>query len=193
MKSMPTFESKHPNADVRMRGFATRTTVEDALSWVDAAMPEIRDLPIEDVSLAHSSGRVLARDIVSHVNVPGFARAMMDGLAVVAEDTLGATTYNPLPLTVVGLCLPSQPFQGKVTSGGAVRIMTGAPLPAGADAVLPIENARVDGPRALAMGEVSPGKHVGQLGEDVRTGDVVELRGANAAATGYRHAVGVGV
>ena len=55
--------------------------------------------------------------------------------------------------------------------------MTGAPLPDGADAVLPIENAQIDGQRVLVMGEVSPGKHVGQIGEDVRAGDVVERAG----------------
>ena len=58
-----------------------------------------------------------------------------------------------------------------------MRIMTGAPLPDGADAVLPIENAQIDGQRVLVMGEVSPGKHVGQLGEDVRVGDVVRTHG----------------
>lgn len=174
---MPAFESKQPNADVRMRGFARRSTVENALAWVDSALPAFSELGVEEVSLIRASNRVLDRDIASPVNVPGFARAMMDGLAVVAEDTLGATTYNPLPLTVLGSCLPSQPFQGKVTSGGTVRIMTGAPLPAGADAVLPIEFAQIDGQRALAMGQVSPGKHVGQVGEDVRAGDNIARAG----------------
>src|SRR2546430_2509058 len=109
---MPASESQHPNADVRMRGFAQRTTVEDALAWVDSASRGCGDLGAEDVSLMSAAGRVLGRDIVSPVNVPGFARAMMDGLAVVAEDTLGATNYNPLALTNLGLSLPSQPFLG---------------------------------------------------------------------------------
>jgi molybdopterin molybdotransferase len=73
--------------------------------------------------------------------------------------------------------MPSRPFDGSVTSGNAVRIMTGAPMPAGADAVLPIENAQIDGERVLVMGDVSPGKHVGQVGEDVRAGDVVARSG----------------
>ena len=174
---MPAPDFSHPNADVRMRGFARRTTVEDALAWIDSTVPELGDLGVEDVSLNCAAGRVLARDVVSRVNVPGFARAMMDGFAVVAEDTLGATSYNPLPLTILGTSLPSVAFPGSVAPGGAVRIMTGAPLPEGADAVLPIENAQIDGQRALVLGEVSPGKHVGQPGEDVRPGDVVVRAG----------------
>jgi molybdopterin molybdotransferase len=174
---MASSESSHPNADVRMRGFAQRSTVDDALAWIDSALPRFGQLGVEEVSLQIAAGRVLARDVVSPVNVPGFARAMMDGFAVIAEDTHGATAYNPLPLKILGTCLPSSPFPGKVVSGCAVRIMTGAPLPNGADAVLPIEVGQVDGQRALALNEVSPGKHVGQLGEDVRTGDVVERAG----------------
>jgi molybdopterin molybdotransferase len=160
-----------------MRGFAQRTTVDDALAWVDSTIPAFGDLDSEEVSLLSAAGRVLAGDVVSPVNVPGFARAMMDGFALVADDTLGATTYNPLPLKILGTCLPSRPFEEAVTSGSAVRIMTGAPLPNGADAVLPIENAQIDGERVLVMGDVSPGKHVGQLGEDVRIGDVVAIAG----------------
>jgi molybdopterin molybdotransferase len=174
---MPASDSEHPNADVRMRGFAQRTTVDDAFAWVDSTLPAFDDLDIEEVSLLSAAGRVLARDVVSPVNVPGFARAMMDGFALVAEDTLGATSYNSLPLKILGTCLPSRPFEEAITSGSAVRIMTGAPLPEGADAVLPIENAHIDGQRVLVMGDVSPDKHVGQLGEDVRIGDVVASAG----------------
>jgi molybdopterin molybdotransferase len=176
-RSMPASESEHPNADVRMRGFARRTTVDNALAWVDSKLPGLRDLDVEEVSLLSAADRVLARDIISRINVPGFDRAMMDGFAVVSENTLGATSYNPLPLTILGTSMPSAAFQGRVAAGDTVRIMTGAPMPEGADAVLPIENAEIDGQRLLAMGEVSPGKHVGQVGEDVRAGDVVASAG----------------
>ncbi|HEX2477384.1 MAG TPA: hypothetical protein VHK01_21690, partial [Lacipirellulaceae bacterium] len=75
-------EPSHPNADVRMRGFAQRTTVADALAWIDSNLPNFGELGVEEVSLLSAAGRVLARDVVSSVNVPGFARAMMDGFAV---------------------------------------------------------------------------------------------------------------
>jgi molybdopterin molybdotransferase len=170
-------QGSHPNADVRMRGFAQRSTVDDALAWVDASVPAFGNLDVEEISLLSAAGRVLAQDVVSGVNVPGFARAMMDGFAVVAEDTQGATSYNPLPLQIIGTCLPSKLFPGAVVPGTAVRIMTGAPLPGGADAVVPIEVTQVDGQRVLVSDGVSPGKHVGQVGEDVRKGDVAERAG----------------
>jgi molybdopterin molybdotransferase len=144
---------------------------------VDSAVSGFGEAGTEEVSLWSAAGRVLSRDVVSSVNVPGFARAMMDGFALVAERTQGATSYNPLALAILGTSMPSRPFGGRVASGGAVRIMTGAPMPEGADAVLPIENAQVDGERVLVMGDVSPGKHVGQIGEDVRAGDVVARSG----------------
>ncbi|MDP7304483.1 MAG: hypothetical protein QGG09_15365, partial [Pirellulaceae bacterium] len=128
--------TSNPISDVRMRGFARRTTVANTLVWLD---DHLQALPPESVPLAELAGRVLARDIVSQVDVPAFARSMMDGYAVVANDTLGASSYNRLALQVVGEVLPGQPPQVGVKPGQAVRIMTGAALPAGADAVLPVE------------------------------------------------------
>jgi molybdopterin molybdotransferase len=160
-------------SDVRMRGFLKRSTVEAAVEWIDSIVPESNRLDVETVSLLQAGNRVLARDVTSRINVPGFVRSMMDGYALQAEQTQGATSYNPLPLQVIGACLPGAPFSGTIGAGQAVRIMTGAPLPAGADAVLPVENSQLDGSTVLATGEVSPGKHVGAIGEDVRAGDVI--------------------
>ena len=85
--------------DVRMRGFAHRHTAAQALSWLDA---QLYTLDAERVSLGHASGRVLAAAVISDVDVPGFDRATMDGFAVVAESTDGASAYLRLPLTVIG-------------------------------------------------------------------------------------------
>lgn len=171
----------HPNADVRMRGFAERATVQQALAWLDEELDqrlqsEARSSWTESVSLSEAAGRVLAADIISQIAVPAFARAMMDGYAVRAADTEGASSYNRLPLRVTGECLPGSVHSGEVTPGCAVRIMTGAPLPAGADAVLPAELAETSGDdqeKLFAVGEVSPHKHVGEIGEDVATGVTV--------------------
>src|ERR1700687_2597934 len=122
--------------DVRMRGFAQRHTVDAALAWLDA---QLQPLGPELVPLRNAAGRVLAATVVSEVDVPGFDRATMDGYAVVAESTDGATAYNRLPLTVIGDSMPGCPFDGLVSAGEAVRVMTGAPMPRGADAVLPAE------------------------------------------------------
>jgi len=156
-----------------MRGFLDRATVENALQWLESCLPPLSELPTETLPLRAAAGRVLARDVVSRVHVPGFARSMMDGYALRSEECSGASSYNTLPLQIIGTCLPGQPFAGRVEAGQAVRIMTGAPLPAGADAVLPVENSEVDGSQLIVQGEVSPGKHVGQIGEDIRAGETV--------------------
>ncbi len=167
---MTTPRPKHSNNDVRMRGFAERTTVEDALAWLDSVFPRLVELATEGVEVGNAAGRVLAKDISSSVDVPSFARAMMDGFAVRGEDTYGVSPYNRLPLMIVGTCLPGHAFPGPVAAGEAVRIMTGAPLPAGADAVLPVELTELAGADVLVLDQVSAGKHVGQRGEDLHAG-----------------------
>ncbi|HMC09945.1 MAG TPA: gephyrin-like molybdotransferase Glp [Pirellulaceae bacterium] len=156
--------------DVRMRGFARRTTVEAALAWVDR---QVTCLPGERISVWQAAGRVLAADVVSRIEVPAFARSMMDGYALQAADTLGATPYSRLELQIIGQSLAGTPFGGAVEPHQAVRIMTGAPLPAGADAVLPAEKVEIHNDRLLVLDEIPPGKNVGQRGEDVFAGSVV--------------------
>jgi molybdopterin molybdotransferase len=156
-----------------MQGFARRHTVQAALAWLDA---QLRPLDPETVPLRAAAGRVLAAPIVSAVDVPGFDRATMDGYALVADLTEGATPYNRVPLTVAGDALPGSPFRHTVPHGHAVRIMTGAPMPAGTDAVLPAEFVDTEpGPstRIAALASVSPGKNVGHRGEDIVRGTTV--------------------
>ena len=167
MAADPSNQSSH---DVRMRGFARRTTVEAATAWLDA---QCTRLPAERVNLWQAASRVLAADVVSQVSVPGFNRSMMDGYAVQAADTFGASDYNRLELKIVGQSLPGQPFGESVIRGHAVRIMTGAPLPGGADAVVPAERVEAQQDRLSVLEAVSPGKNVGQAGEDVICGDCV--------------------
>jgi molybdopterin molybdotransferase len=160
--------------DVRMRGFTRRHTVDAALGWLDE---HVYQVGVERLPLHAVAGRVLAEPITSEVDVPGFDRATMDGYAVVAESTQGATSYNRLPLVVIGDSLPGRPFEGSVGAGQAVRIMTGAPIPAGCDAVLPAEWAEPTDTRALpyisALAPVSPSKHIGRRGEDISRGTAV--------------------
>jgi molybdopterin molybdotransferase len=152
--------------DVRMRGFAHRHTVKAALDWLDA---QLQPLSAEDVGLRIAAGRVLASSVVSDVDVPGFDRASMDGYALAASSTEGATAYTGLPLIVIGDSMPGRAFDGVVSSGQAVRVMTGAPMPHGTDAVLPAEWVEAEPNEAgiRALSDVSPGKHVGRIGEDI--------------------------
>jgi molybdopterin molybdotransferase len=171
------YRSPDQPADVRMKGFARRVAVADAVGWVRS---HARVLCSETAVLAQLAGRTLAQDVLSEVDVPGFDRSMMDGFAVQSNDTLGASPYNRLRLRVLGTILPGTRYSGVVGAGQAVKVMTGAAMPAGADAVLPVEQTEpVDGRASeiFAVGEVSPGKHVGRQGEDVACGQAVLAAG----------------
>jgi molybdopterin molybdotransferase len=157
-------------SDIRMRGFRDRTEVADVLALLDA---RLRALPAERVDLHVAAGRVLAADVVAESAVPPFDRAAMDGYAVRGQETFGAGPYNPLDFEIVGQALPGRPFAGAVSEGQAVRIMTGAPFPEGADAVLPAEAAEEAAGRLRACDAVPPGRHVGRRGEDIEAGTVV--------------------
>ncbi len=160
--------------DVRMRGFRVRTPVAEARA---VALADASPLPAEEVGLDAAAWRVLAEEATSGVDVPPCRRSAMDGYAVRAEDTFGATLMASLPLAVIGESMPGQQCNLDVSAGQACRIMTGAPVPAGADAVLPAESAREVGDAVEATAPVTPGKNVGGVGEDIRNGDVVLRRG----------------
>ena len=156
--------------DVRMQGFAERTDVEHVERLLEQL---VHPLAPESVSLLECSGRVLTSDIVAAVDVPSFARSAMDGYAVRGEDTFGASTYNRLSLGLCGEALPGRAFSGKLGSGQAVRIMTGAPIPEGADAVVMAEVCEERDGRVFVSEAVGPRKNVGDVGEDINRGDVV--------------------
>jgi molybdopterin molybdotransferase len=159
-----------PEADVRMKGFSRRATVAAALQWLDS---QLFTLAAEQVPLVQAAGRVLGRDIVSGYDVPGFERGMMDGFALRASDTEGASDYHRATLEVVGEVLPGREFAGELRPGQCVRIMTGAPLPRGADAVLPVEKSETRGSLVEVLEVLPPGKHVGRRGEDIARGATV--------------------
>ena len=156
--------------DVRMRGFRGRKDVEEVVRLVDE---RTKPLPGEPVPVLEAAGRVLARDAVSMVDVPAFRRSAMDGYAVVAEVTFGATPDDPRALRIVGESFPAAPAAAVVGEETCVRIMTGAPMPEGADAVVPVEQTERDGDRVRVHAAVTPGRHVGQVGEDVKKGQTV--------------------
>ena len=156
--------------DVRMRGFAERADVEDVERFLAQHTQPLEGVEVE---LRSSVGAVLAEDVRAGVDVPGFARSAMDGYAVRGEETFGASAYEPIALRVLGESLPGRPFEGRVASGTAARIMTGAPLPEGADAVVQAEVCSESAGRVEVSEGVAPHKHVAAVGEDVRTGQVV--------------------
>src|SRR5262249_7278758 len=133
----------------------------DVLRLIDA---RVARLAPEAVPVAEAAGRVLAEGVTAPVAVPGFDRAAMDGYAVRAEETFGAGPYNPLELRVAGGSLPRRPDGRTVAPGQAVRIMPGASVPPGADAVLPAELAQEEAGLLRVTEPVPPGRHVGRRG-----------------------------
>ena len=131
-------------------------------------------LPIERVALADAVGRVLAEEQRSLLNVPAVTNSAMDGYAVRAA----AFTDGSAPvLRVTGCVFAGQAFAGEVAAGEAVEIMTGAPVPKGADSIVIREAAERDGDQLRFIGPVKIGQHVRQAGEDIAAGAVALTEG----------------
>lgn len=156
--------------DVRLRGFSRRALVEDALAWLDA---HTERLETETVALSAGHGRVSAAAVMAPGDLPPCDCAAVDGYALRGVETAGASAYNPLPFRVQGEALPGRPFATAATPGAAVRISTGAPLPAGADAVLAAEYAVSDLTHIEVTTAIAPGDHINRRGSDFRQGDPV--------------------
>ena len=132
-------------------------------------LDRVRRVEATNVAIADAAGLVLATDVVAAELVPPFANTAMDGFAVRAADTAGA----PVTLDVVGTIAAGATLDGEVGPGEAARIMTGAPMPAGADAVVMVELTSLDEAAGTVEIEVTvdEGNHVRRAGEDVRPGD----------------------
>lgn len=143
-------------------------TYEEAIRLI---LPLAAPTEPEPVPLRAAAGRVLADpEIAASVDVPAFANSAMDGFAVRAADLPGT-------LAVVGQVTAGAVRSEGLEPGTAVRIMTGAPLPAGADAVVPVEEATEDAGRVTVAEPVAPGRHVRAAGHDTRAGDEVYIAG----------------
>jgi molybdopterin molybdotransferase len=155
-----------------MRPFSHTIPLDEARAILDAAARPLNR--IERVTLPALADRVLAEDVVAGADVPPFARAMMDGYAVQAADTAGASREMPRVLALAGRVFTGEVFAATVTSGFCVEIATGAPLPGGADAVVMVEETQPagDGRIAIAVAAVA-GQHVGRAGADIAGGSTV--------------------
>lgn len=146
------------------------TTIEQARRLILGA---VSVGPAEDVPLVQAAGRVLARPIAASEDLWPFPRAAMDGIALRSVDVARATVPSPVTLRVVGAVYSGQAWPAPLDPGTAIRIATGAPLPHGADAVIPRELVRGNAAEALIVTPVAAGRHVFPAGEDVRAGEIV--------------------
>jgi molybdopterin molybdotransferase len=144
----------------------------DAQAFV---LERVSPLSPATVAVADSAGLVLAEDVRSGEDVPPFANTAMDGYAVIAADTTGATDGAPVRLPVVAEVAAGHPAPRALQAGEAMRIFTGAPLPEGADAIVMVERTeRLDNGAAVAIRvPAERGDHVRPAGDDVRAGDEV--------------------
>lgn len=175
-----------------MRPIKDTISLEDARRIVHASLSPIDR--VDRVALDDANGRVLAADVISDRDVPPFARAAMDGYAVVAEDTFGASRGEPITLRCVARIYTGQTPSLRVQRGECVEIATGAPLPDGADAVVMVEETEPAGDRDVRiLSPVHPRQHVGPQGADIRDGQTVLARGQllNPSRVGALAALGL--
>ncbi len=151
------------------------TAGEAGARILDAVQP----LAAEGVALDDAFGRVLAEPVSSPLTIPPWDASAMDGYAVRAVDVRGAAPAEPVYLAVDGTVAAGHEDARPLAPGTARRIMTGAPLPPGADAVVRVEDTDGGGGRVAVWREASPARDVRRRGEDVRTGDVVLDGGAS--------------
>ncbi len=155
-------------------------SVDEALAEI---LSHVRPLDAERVQVLDALGRVLAEEIVSDIDIPPFDNSAMDGYAVRAADIAGAAPESPVRLRVAGSVAAGYVAEQRVEPGTAIRIMTGAPLPAGADAVVPFEDTGdMDRPKQVRLEEpaaeidvrraVRARDHTRPAGEDIRRGEM---------------------
>jgi molybdopterin molybdotransferase len=161
-------------------------TVEEAL---DAILSSVSRLGTERVDVVSSLGRVLAEPIVSRRVIPPWDNSSMDGYAVRAEDT----TSGSVALSVVGRVAAGELAAVSLATGQAMRIFTGAPMPSGADSVVPQEDVETNDDRVHIRGPITKGAYVRPRGEDLQQGETVleEGHGIGPAEVGMLATLGV--
>lgn len=159
-----------------MRPFRALLSYAEAKAVIDAHIKPLDR--VETVLLDEAVGRVLAQDFVAASDVPPFSRASMDGYAVRSRDTFGAGQLHPKVLDIIGERHAGQRTSPRVTASACIQISTGAMMPAGADAVVMVEDTERDGDKVKVFKAVAPGANIGERGEDIKAEATVLKQGA---------------
>jgi len=157
-------------------GFKSLIKVDDAIKRIKAKL-NYRIVEYEEVNVLEALNRICYEDVIANLDIPPFDRAAMDGYAVKAEDTIGASIKNPILLKVSGYVETGVKQNLELKSGCAIEISTGAPIPKYANAVIPYEDVRRIGDYIEVYSPVHPWKNVSLKGEDIKAGDVVLKKG----------------
>src|SRR5436190_982616 len=159
-----------------MRPFTSTISLDEARSRLAAAVRPIDRT--EHVGLENAHGRVAARSVSSPIDVPPFARSAMDGYAVIAADTTGASASTPVTLRVLDRIYTGAMPDAVLASGTCAEIATGAPLPESADAVVMVEETTKAGEERVAiLAQATTGQNIGRRGADITAGDPVVAAG----------------
>lgn len=163
-----------------------RIPLEDARKIV---LENTETMPVEKVPLLDALDRVVAEDLRSDIDVNAFDDAAMDGFAIIAADTADATASNPTRLEIVGVIGAGAIYDGVLQPGEAVRIMTGAAMPKGADTNVMIEKVKTTGDGGIGEKLIidapqEAGNNVRKAGEEARAGEVVLAAGSKLTAAG---------
>ncbi|MHA1379942.1 MAG: molybdopterin-binding protein [Candidatus Helarchaeota archaeon] len=133
-------------------------------------------IKVEEIHLYNALGRILAENIISPIDVPGFAKSRMDGYAVKAKDTFGAEEDNPINLKKVGDVRAGGVFEKELNVGECVQIATGAPIPNGADAVVMVEYTEEESGIVSIYKSVTPNQYIVSIGTDIKKGNIILKR-----------------
>ena len=174
-----------------MRPIKDTIPLDEARALIDGVLRPIDRS--ERITLVDANGRVAAADVHSSSDVPPFSRAGMDGFAVRAEDTFGASLYDAKTLRLIDKVYTGQVPLRSVEPGTCIEIATGAPMPDGADAVVMVEETERNGPEVRVLTPVYPRQNVGRKGADISVGQTVLRDGdlLNPSRIGALAALGV--
>lgn len=154
-------------------------SLEDARARILAALPPPA---AETVSIPDAAGRLLHSPVTANVDLPAFDNSAMDGYALRSADVADAAVTRPVVLPVVGEVPAGRAFQQEIAPGQCVRIFTGSPMPAGADAVVMQEDTERDGDTVRILDRARPFENVRLRGEDVKTGTTIGAAGQRVSS-----------
>jgi molybdenum cofactor synthesis domain-containing protein len=160
-------------------GFSKLTSLEAA---IDILFSKIKINSSEEVEIGNVLNRILALDVISKIDIPPFDRSAMDGYAIKAEDSFGASPKNPKKIRLIGKIEIGETAKLKINKNEAIRISTGAPIPEGSDAVIKIEDTEIENDIINLYTSLVPGKNVSKKGEDFKSGIKVLSKGIELKA-----------
>ncbi|MFW5873373.1 MAG: molybdopterin molybdotransferase MoeA, partial [Bacillota bacterium] len=172
--------------------FLKLTSVNDLMDIINKKINPVLADSIESLSLLESNNRVLAENIKAAEDLPPYSRSAVDGFAVRAEDTFGASPENPAYLRVIGEIEIGEKPQQSLKPGSAIYIPTGAELPAAANSCLMVEDTEKFGRQIEVMNSVSAGENIIKKGDDIKAGQLLLAKGSRLSSAEIGALAGLG-